>query len=127
MTDTASTKQLSSIRRVVRVAWTKKGTVFFLLALAVIFQGTSLIVPFISKTLINSLTQYIASGGKGALPWNVLIYSALGILIATVVSSAFQSSYNYHLFKFVTKTEDQLRHMAFEKYLRLHTLFHHNA
>lgn len=98
-----------------------------MLALAVIFQGTSLIVPFISKTLINSLTQYIASGGKGALPWNVLIYSALGILIATVVSSAFQSSYNYHLFKFVTKTEDQLRHMAFEKYLRLHTLFHHNA
>src|ERR1019366_10436806 len=47
--------------------------------------------------------------------------------VATVISSIVQSSYNYHLFKLVTKIEDRLRNTVFEKYLQLHALFHHGS
>jgi ABC-type multidrug transport system fused ATPase/permease subunit len=119
------TNQPAVIRRVISLVKTNKGTVVFLLALITIAQAMNLAVPFISRTLINTLTAYIT--GHSALPWSTLIYSAIGILVATIASSATQSSYNYHLFKFVTKTEDRARHMAFEKYLQLHALFHHGA
>jgi ABC-type multidrug transport system fused ATPase/permease subunit len=103
----------------------RKKTVVFLIVLMIVSQGASIVVPFITKALIDALTNFITKGG--ALPWHVLAYSAIGILIATLVSSVLQSSYNYHLFKLVTKIEDKLRNLAFEKYLQLHALFHHGA
>ncbi len=103
----------------------RKKTVVFLFVLVIIAQGANIAVPFISRFLIDALSGFLKNGG--ALPWNVLLYSALGILVATLVSSVMQSSYNYHLFKLVTKTEDEIRNAAFEKYLQLHALFHHSA
>ncbi|MFA6354154.1 MAG: ABC transporter ATP-binding protein [Candidatus Paceibacterota bacterium] len=95
-------------------------------ALITISQTASIIAPFISKTLIDTLTAFIKNGG-GAMPWNALIYCALGILVVTVVSSILHSVYSYYLFEMVTKVEDKLRSLAFEKYLQLHSLFHHSA
>ena len=51
----------------------------------------------------------------------------MGILVATLVTSVIQSSYNYHLFKLVTDLEDRASNVAFEKYLQLHALFHHGS
>ena len=113
------------MRRILALATTSRKNIFFLILLVVVAQSTNIIVPFISKTIIDSLTNFLKFGG--ALPKETLLFSALGILIATVVSSAFQSSYNYQLFKLVTKTEDQVRSAAFEKYLQLHSLFHHSS
>ncbi len=118
-------KQPTVMRRILALATTSRKNIFFLILLVVVAQSTNIIVPFISKTIIDSLTNFLKFGG--ALPKETLLFSALGILIATVVSSAFQSSYNYQLFKLVTKTEDQVRSAAFEKYLQLHSLFHHSS
>ncbi|MGC9968391.1 MAG: ABC transporter ATP-binding protein [Minisyncoccia bacterium] len=115
----------SAIRRVIVLLKDHKLAAAFLLVLITIAQGANIAVPFIIKVLIDALTNFLKVGG--ALPWNVLIYSGIGMLAATVVGSAIQSSYNYHLFKLVTTVEDRLRHAAFEKYLQLHTLFHHGS
>ncbi|MEI6478827.1 MAG: ABC transporter ATP-binding protein, partial [bacterium] len=96
-----------------------------LLVLVIIAQGLNIIVPFISKVLIDSLTNYLKVGGT--LPWMTIVYCALGILAATVFSSIAQSSYNYNLFKMVTSIEDKVRNLAFAKYLELQALFHHGA
>ena len=86
-------------------------------------QGANIVVPFIVRVLIDTLTGYLQAGG--VLPLRALSLAALGILVATVFSNILQSSYNYHLFKLVTRIEDRLRSAAFEKYLQLHALFHH--
>jgi len=103
----------------------RKKTVAFLLVLIIISQVASIVVPFVYKTIIDTLTEFFKNGGT--LPWRILIYSSVGILIATLVSSMFQSAYNYHLFKMATRVEDKIRNQALEKYLQLHSLFHHGA
>lgn len=118
-------KQPSTLKRIAALFKDRKKTVAFLLAIITLSQAASILVPFISKVLIDSLTAFIKNGG--ALPWPTLAYCAVGILAATLISSALQSTYNYHLFEFVTKVEDKLRNQAFEKYLQLHSLFHHGA
>lgn len=118
-------KKPSTIRRVIALVKDRKKTAVFLFGLVIISQGANIVVPFISRFLIDTLTNFLKSGG--ALPWNTIIYSTLGILIATLVTSAVQSNYNYHLFKLVTNIEDKVRNAAFEKYLQLHALFHHGS
>lgn len=115
----------SPIGRVVALLKKRKRTTIFLLALIIGAQTLNIIVPFITRVLIDALTAYITGGVD--LPWTTLIYAATAILVATVVGSALQSSYNYHLFKMVTSLEDNVRNSAFEKYLQLHALFHHGA
>jgi len=120
-----SAKKPSPIRRVIALAKDRKKTVVFLFTLVVISQASNIAVPFISRFLIDTLTNFLKNGG--ALPWTSIIYSALGILAATILTSAIQSNYNYNLFKFVTSIEDKVRNAAFEKYLQLHALFHHGS
>lgn len=115
----------SPIRRVIALLGQRKRTTAFLLVLIIAAQALNIIVPFITRVLIDALTAFVK--GDVALPWHTLIYSAVGILIATVMGSALQSSYNYHLFKLVTALEDRVRNSAFEKYLQLHALFHHGS
>lgn len=97
----------------------------FLIILVVGAQAANIAVPFIMRTLIDTLSHTIQNGQP--LPLSTLVYTALGILLATVIGSALQSSYNYHLFKLVTGIEDKIRNMAFEKYLQLQALFHHGS
>lgn len=119
-------KNPSTLKRVISLLKDHKKTVIFLFILITISQTASIIAPFISRTLIDTLTAFIKNGG-GLMPWRTLIYCALGILVVTVISSILQSIYNYYLFEMVTKAEDKLRSLAFEKYLQLHSLFHHSA
>ena len=118
-------KKPSALIRVFLLLKNRKGAVAFLLVLVIIAQAGNIVVPFISKVMIDTLTLHIKNGG--ALPWATLIYAALGILLATIFSSVLQSSYNYNLFQLVTKTEDTLRNAVFKKYLQLHALFHHGS
>ena len=120
-----SAKKPSAIRRVIALVKDRKKSVIFLFWLVVVSQASNISVPFISRFLIDTLTGFLRNGG--ALPWNIIIYSALGILVATLVTSVIQSSYNYHLFKLVTDLEDRASNAAFEKYLQLHALFHHGS
>ena len=118
-------KKVSPTIRLLLLLKDRKLSVLLLLILIVVAQGLNIVVPFISKVLIDTLTNYIKMGGS--LPWMTLFYCALGILFTTVVSSVAQSGYNYHLFKMVTKIEDRMRNLAFAKYLELQALFHHGS
>ncbi|OHA26865.1 MAG: hypothetical protein A3C06_02375 [Candidatus Taylorbacteria bacterium RIFCSPHIGHO2_02_FULL_46_13] len=118
-------KKPSTLRRIASFLSDRKRTIAFLLVLIIVSQAASIVVPFISKILIDSLTSFIKSGG--VLPWSLLLYCSIGILVATLVSSILQSIYNYYLFQMVTQAEDKIRSQAFEKYLGLHSLFHHGA
>jgi len=115
----------SAVRRVIALVKDRKKTVVFLFGLVVVSQASNISVPFISRFLIDTLTNFLGNGGT--LPWNTILYSALGILVATLLTSVIQSNYNYHLFKLVTDIEDKARNAAFEKYLQLHALFHHGS
>ena len=118
-------KKTSPTLRLLSLLKDRKLSVVFLLILLIFAQGLNIIVPFISKILIDALTNYLKIGG--VLPWTTLIYCAFGILITTVISSVLQSSYNYRLFKMVTNIEDYMRNLAFKKYLELQALFHHGS
>ena len=121
-----SNQKPSTLKRIALYLKDSKKAVVVLFALILGSQIASIIVPFISKILIDSLTGYIKNGGQ--LPWHILIYSAVGILILTLVSTILQSAYNYNLFKLVTTTlEDNVKNQALKKYLQLHSLFHHGA
>ena len=121
-----SEKKPSTLRRMASFFADRKKTVIFLFVLIAISQAASIVVPFISKDLIDALTAFIKVGG-GVLPWQTLIYCAVGILIVSLISSILESLYNYHLFLLTTSVEDKVRRLAFERYLQLHSLFHHGA
>lgn len=118
-------KKPSTLRRVASLFKDSKKTIVLLFFLITASQAASILVPFISKIIIDSLTKFIKNGGP--LPIHTLIYSSLGILIVTLFSNMLQSSYNYNLFQVATKIEDDIKNKAFDKYMRLHALFHHGS
>ena len=118
-------KKPSTLRRIALFFKDSKKTILLLFVLISASQAASIAVPFISKILIDSLTKFIKVGG--GLPLPTLIYCSLGILFVTLLSNMLQSNYNYHLFQISTKMEDKIKNQAFEKYMRLHSLFHHGA
>jgi len=118
-------KKPSTLWRMALFFKDRKKTVIFLLTLITISQVASIVVPFISKDLIDALTKFIKNGG--ALPWHTLLWCAVGILVASLISSILESTYNYYLFLLTTSVEDKVRKLAFERYLQLHSLFHHGA
>lgn len=115
----------STLKRLGSFLKNRKKDVAFLLFLITLSQIAIVSIPFISKELIDALTEFIKN--DGGMPWSVLIYSALGILVVSVLGNALQSMYTYHLFRLTTSIEDQVRNKALEKYLQLHSLFHHSA
>lgn len=121
-----SLKKQSPLWRILSTLRDRKKTSGFLLVLIIIAQGANIAVPFVFKILIDALSAFVTAGG-GALPVELIVYSALGILVATVLSSVALSSYEYNLFKLATSIEDGLRDRAFRKYLTLQALFHHGS
>jgi len=118
-------EQLLILKRIFSTLKDRKKTIGFLFLLVSLSQISSIGVPFVSKNLIDSLTSFITE--RGDVPWLTLFYCAFGILALTLLHSMFQSHYNYVLFKMVTTLEDKMKNQALEKYLRLHSLFHHGA
>lgn len=103
----------------------KRKAFAFLLFLVILSAGFDVTVPIISQKLIDTMIQFFKTGAGS--PMNVLVFSSIGILLATVASRLVRSTYNYNLFKVVTVAEDEAKHRAFEKYLKLHVLFHYNS
>ena len=111
--------------RIVDLLKTRKKDVAVLSVLVFLATSFDVVVPFITQRLIDTLIQFFQSGGKA--PINLLIFASVGILAATISARFLKSTYDYRLFKTVTVLEDHLRHSVFEKYLRLHVLFHHGS
>src|SRR3989344_9083526 len=115
----------SALIRVFSFFKDRKKTVAFLLLLIFISQAASIVVPFVYKEIIDTLTEFFKS--EGAFPWRSLGLFAFATLAATLTSSIFLSAYNYNLFQMTTNVEDKVRNKALGKYLQLHSLFHHGA
>lgn len=113
------------MRRILALLKGHKKEASFLLTLIVASASFDITVPFISRALIDMLIDFFKSGKE--VPATFILLAAGGILLATVLSSALRSLYDYNLFTVVTKLEDLMRHTVFEKYLRLHVLFHHGS
>ncbi len=111
--------------RIVGLFSTRKGTVAFLVALVSLAAALDITAPFVTQRLIDTLVNAFKS--SAAPSPRILLTSALLILAATVLARALRSLYNYHLFRTVTRIEDEIRYRAFENYLCLDAQFHHAA
>lgn len=118
-------KKIGPTIRILELFKSRKKVVLIMAVFVVAATGLDLSVPLISQKLIDRLIDFFKTGGTP--PFIFLLLSAGGILVATILSRVFNSLYNYNLYKTVTKAEDEARHAAFEKYLRLHALFHHRS
>lgn len=99
--------------------------VLVLLSLIILTSLFDLVAPFISQKLIDGLISFFTAGGEA--PFVLLIFSAAGILLATIFGRVSRAIYDYRIFKLTTRVEDKTRYESFEKYLRLHVLFHHGV
>jgi ABC-type multidrug transport system fused ATPase/permease subunit len=111
--------------RVLSLLGERKRMAGALLALITCGAAFDISVPFITQRLIDTLIQSLGRPGGNLLP--VLLSSAAGILVATVLQRAIKSFYDYNLFRTATSLEDTLRNRSFEKYLRMHALYHSNS
>lgn len=111
------------IWKILSLLKTKKKEGIFLTGLIVVGTAFDITVPFVSQRLIDTLIGFLRDGGSA--PMRLLLLSAAGILVATILNRVLKSAYDYKLFTLVTNLEDALRFKAFEKYLKLHVLFHH--
>lgn len=115
----------SATLRIFKLLGSQRRILILLVFLVLLATGFDIGVAFVSQKLIDALVGYFTSGG--AAPVNLLILTSLAILAATVIARIAKSIYDYKLFTTITRFEDQIRHWAFEKYLRLHALFHHGS
>lgn len=118
-------EQKHPVIRILKLLKGQEKMVTALLALVAFGTALDITVPFISQRLIDTFISFFTVGGP--VPVSTMFLAAAGIFSATLAGRVVSSMYNYHLFKTVTKTEDALRHRAFEKYLTLHALFHHES
>ena len=118
-------RKRSSFWRVLGLLKDHKKTVVVLVFLAIIIAALNMVVPFIIKYLVDIFTGFFI--GKSTATMSVLIWAASGILIATVLGQVFESIYDYKDYKLAVIIRNHIHNMAFEKYLRLHALFHHES
>jgi ABC-type multidrug transport system fused ATPase/permease subunit len=111
--------------RILGLFSTRKRVALLLAALVSIAAGFDIAVPLITQRLIDALVTYFKSPHGSVAP--MLLTSAAGILVATAAGRGVRSFYTYKLFRTSTQIEDEVRFRAFENYLRLHALYHHNA
>lgn len=116
---------MSILKRILRETLKAKKTIIFLLILMLLAASFDLAAPFIAKDLIDRLIA--AFSAKQTISLQIIIFAALGIFAVTVLARFFDSIYGYRLFTFVTKLEDELRFLAYERYLSLHVLYHHEV
>lgn len=113
------------VSRILQEVFKAKKIIVLLAFLMLLTVGLDLVVPFITQDLIDRLVNTFRE--KQAVSMSFLIFAAGGIFVATILSRAADTLYDYKLFKFVTKLEDELRFRAYQRYLSLHVLYHHES
>lgn len=113
------------LRKILAEALKAKKTITFLLCLMLFAAGFDVIAPFIAQNLIDRLVT--AFSNHQSIPLTIIIIAAISIFAVTVLANMLNTIYDYRLFTFVTKLEDELRFRAYQKYLSLHVLYHHEV
>lgn len=113
------------INRLVRELFKAKKTIVFLLVLMLLASGFDVVAPFVAQKLIDKIVAVFTQ--KAELSFEFISIAAAVIFAVTILGRAANKMYDYKLFTHVTKLEDQLRFLAYEKYLALHALYHHEV
>lgn len=112
-------------KRILREVLKAKKVIVLLLILMLFAAGFDIAAPFIAQNLIDKLVS--AFSHQQTIALGVVVIAALGIFVVTVIARLLDSAYDYKLFTFVTALEDRLRFAAYERYLSLHVLYHHES
>lgn len=113
------------LKRILSEVAKSKKTVIFLILLMITASGLDVVAPFIAQQLIDRLVSSFSN--SETLSLNYVVAASLGVLGVTVLANFLSTIYDFRLYKFVTKLEDELRFRAYQKYLSLHVLFHHEV
>ncbi len=95
--------------------WTVAG----LALLVAVTAGLDVAVPFITRTVIDTVIRSVQSSNPGAL--RLLGLAAAGIFLATALTRVLRSVYNYKLFCTISRVEDAVKNAAFKNFLSLDT------
>ncbi len=90
-----------------------------LLVLIIVAAGLDIVVPFLTRGLIDHIIQALQAGVGGS--FRTLAFAAFGIFAATAVTRLLRSFYNYRLFRTAAECEDRVKNAAFANFLRLDT------
>lgn len=123
--NTQSQNSSSVLRRVISLLSGSRRTFISLFFVVLVASGIDIAVPFLTRQVIDRLVDSLKHSSASTL--KTLVTSASFIFLATVVTRALRSVYNYRLFKAVGKIEDQIKTAAFANFLRLDTAFHTRA
>ena len=125
----AGNVQPEQSRPVLRRAWSllsgSRKTFLFLFLIVLVASGIDIAVPFLTRQVIDRLVSSLQHTSSSTL--STLIICASFIFLATVVTRALRSVYNYRLFKAVSRLEDRVKTAAFANFLRLDTALHTRA
>ncbi len=125
----AGNVQPEQSRPVLRRVWSllsgSRKTFLFLFLIVLVASGIDIAVPFLTRQVVDRLVSSLQHTSSSTL--STLIICASFIFLATVVTRALRSVYNYRLFKAVSRLEDRVKTAAFANFLRLDTAFHTRA
>lgn len=96
-----------------------------LVSMVVLATGFEIAIPFLTQQLVDTLIDSFRTQTSVGLP---ILFTLCGsVLVATALTRGFRSFYNYHLFRTVTRMEDEVKYKAYEHYFRMDALFHHGT
>lgn len=116
---------MEAVRRILKEALKEKKMIIFLLFLMLFSAALDLTVPFIGQQLIDRIVSVFTE--QTALSLSFIVLAGAAIFIITIIGRFLNNFYEYRLFTFVTTLEDELRFKAYERYLSLHALYHHEV
>ncbi|MBV9265600.1 MAG: ABC transporter ATP-binding protein [Acidobacteriaceae bacterium] len=90
--------------------------------LILVASGLDIVVPFLTKGLIDKIIHSLQMPQGSAV--SVLIMAAAGIFLATAATRVLRSFYNYSLLRAVSQCEDEVKNAAFHNFLKLDTSYH---
>lgn len=116
---------MSAIRRIIKEVLKDKKTITIIFILMLLAAVLDVVAPFIAQDLIDRLVNVFTQGAN--ISMRVIFIASIAIFVVTIGARLMDTWFDYRLFTFATKLEDQLRFQAYEQYLSLHTLYHHEV
>jgi ABC-type multidrug transport system fused ATPase/permease subunit len=93
-----------------------------LAALILVCTALDVVVPYLTRSVIDNILNSLHSAKDAAL--RSLFLAGSAILIATLVNRVLRSFYNYKLVRTAAECEDEIKNAAFGNFLRLDTAYH---
>ena len=93
-----------------------------LLVLILIAAGLDIVVPFLTREVIDNVVAALRSATGGSV--RTLVLAGVAIFAATATTRLLRSFYNYRLYRTAAQCEDEIKNAAFAHFLSLDTEYH---